>query len=48
MFLFGYREPFSMRNVRAGLIGAASFADSEINFYDGRVMFVGVDATYTF
>ena len=46
--LFGYREPFEVRNVRAELIGAVNFANSEINFYDGRVLFVGAGATYTF
>lgn len=48
VLLFGYREPFGMRGVRAELIGAVNFADSEINFYDTRVMFVGAGATYTF
>ena len=48
VLLFGYRAPFGLRNVRAELIGAMSLADSEINFYDGRVMFIGAGATYTF
>ncbi len=48
VLLFGYRAPLGLRNVRAELIGAMSLADSEINFYDGRVMFIGAGATYTF
>lgn len=48
VLLFGYREPFGVRRVRAELIGAVNFADSQINFYDGRVMFIGAGATYSF
>jgi hypothetical protein len=48
VLLFGYREPFGLRRVRAELVGAVNLADSEINFYDARVMFIGAGATYSF
>lgn len=48
VLLFGYREPFGLRKVRAEVVAASTFADSEINFYDARVLFIGAGATYAF
>lgn len=46
--LFGYMSPFGLERWRADAVAAVSYSDSEINFYDSRVLFVGLGATYTF
>lgn len=46
--LFGYLRPFGLENWRADFVGAVGYSNSEINFYDNRLLFVGAGATYTF
>ncbi len=48
VFLFGYLRPFGLEHWRADFTSAVGYSDSEINFYDSRLLFVGAGATYTF
>lgn len=48
VFLLGYKQPFGIKSLRTDFISAVAYSDSEINFYDTRLLFVGVGATYTF
>lgn len=48
VLLFGVRQLFGFESLRADFISSVGYSDSEINFYDSRVLFVGAGATYTF
>ncbi len=48
MFLFGYRAPFGhLKAFRLDVTAAATYTNSEINFYDGHALFIGAGGTYT-
>jgi hypothetical protein len=45
---FGYKQPFGWEHFRFDVIGSFAYGDSDIDFYDNQLFYVGSGLTYTF